>query len=181
MNSHMSNLEDIAADIRALRTGVDRARTDTAAANHHAEEIIKRAMAAGFGGIAQNLSRVRDAIGEIQAGLARADATINDVDRSVTGAPREPSPEQTITVLNPALHGVTTIRDTIAATISKITDVQRLVASVLDGGTPGPLLARLNDIRQTLIMVSQRCDAGKEHIGAAITQARQTGHAAATH
>jgi hypothetical protein len=68
------------------------------------------------------------------------------------------------------------VYETVAATIDKVEDTQRLVEAVLDGGgEPGPTLSRLDAIKQEPEQVASRCDAAKGHVEAAVADARQTG------
>ncbi len=50
-----------------------------------------------------------------------------------------------------------------------------MVAMVLQGGQPGPLLQALDGIKQVLVLVVARTTSARQAVEAAIAQARQLG------
>ncbi|GGM03615.1 MULTISPECIES: hypothetical protein [Micromonospora] len=57
----MSSVEEITGELRTLLTGVERAQSLTAAADHQAQETAARAAATGFTAVAAGIARVRSA------------------------------------------------------------------------------------------------------------------------
>ena len=63
----MSGIDPIAADLAAMTAGLGKAQEAANAADNAAAQIAQRAAGSGFAGIAQNMSRVRDAMREAEA------------------------------------------------------------------------------------------------------------------
>ena len=63
----------------------------------------------------------------------------------------------------------------IAAVMDLIAKAQQLAAAALQGGQPGPILARLDAIREIMMAVAQRSSQAKDHITDALAEARTTG------
>lgn len=171
----MSQIEQIISELRTMTTSVDSAQATAAQADGKALEVATRAARMGFVGIAQSVAQVRDAIQEIQARVATIKGSLSEATKPVTAAPQEISPEQSIAMLSPALETINTAATSVAATINKINDTQRLTVRILQGGQPAPMVAALEGIKQILTQVAQRCDVTKQLLGAAIAEARQTG------
>lgn len=150
----MSVIEEIRGDLAAMSVGVGSAQNTAAEAEEAAGEIEERAAAAGFIGIADGMSQVRDAVQEIRARLSTAGDELDQAHAPVDSAPKQTTPEPTIGALSPATQDLGTVYETVAATIDKVEDTQRLVEAVLDGGEPGPMLSRLDAIKQELEQVA---------------------------
>jgi hypothetical protein len=95
----------------------------------------------------------------------------------VAHAAKQASPEETVAVLAPVLERMNTVAGGVNASIEKVNQAQKLAASVLQGGAPGPMLAKLDAIRQVLVQVAQRAAAAKQHLEAALQQVRAVGDA----
>lgn len=173
----MSLIRNIDGELAAVTTGIGRAQETAAAADNAAGQIAARAAGSGFVGIAHAMARVRDAIKEIHARIAGLGTSVDEARTPVSSAPDQMSPEQTIAVLAPASEKITAIHGGIGATVTKVGEVQQLVAATLQGGQPGPMLGRLDAIKQVLVAVGQRCDAAKQHVETALAEARQVGAA----
>jgi len=172
---HVSQIEKIAADFQALTKGVERTQTVAASTDNKVGEIIGRAAHAGFVGIAQALSRVQALVREIRAVLAGVGNSVGESARPIAAAPKEMTPQQTIALLTPSLEITNTAHKGIGATIAKIDEARQLVATVLQGGQPGPLISMLDEIKQTLLQITGRINATKQNISAAIAEARKLG------
>ena len=173
----MSGIDPIAADLAAMTAGLGKAQEAANAADNAAAQIAQRAAGSGFAGIAQNMSRVRDAIREIAVGAAAAGRAVAETGAPVAAAPTRPSPRETIAVLAPIAKQLDTVHGLVAAVIEQIGRAKQLAASVLQGGQPGPLLARLDAIREILVAVAQRGIAAKQNVEAAVAEVRRTGDA----
>jgi hypothetical protein len=82
-----------------MTTGLGRAQETAASADNTAQRIARRTAAAGFAGTAQSMVRVREAIGEIQASIAAVAETVTKTRGSVAAAPKQPSTQETTSVL----------------------------------------------------------------------------------
>jgi hypothetical protein len=171
----VSHLENIAGELRALLTGVERAQGLVAAADSQAQEVALQAAAAGFVAMAAGMARVRSAITGIQGRLGSLSGSIGEATKATAGVPHEPTPQETISGLTPVQAAVDSARDVTAGTIAQIGQTQQLVAMVLQGGQPGPLLQTLESIKQVLVLVAQRTSTARQHIETAVAEARQLG------
>ncbi|MGW3787615.1 DUF6244 family protein [Micromonospora chokoriensis] len=171
----MSQIEKITGELRALMTGVERAQGLAAAADSQAQEVALRAAGAGFVAVAAGVARVRNAITGIQGALGRLAGSIGEAAKATAAVPNEATPQETIAGLAPVLSAVDAAREAAAGAITGVGEAQQLVAVVLQGGQPGPLLQALEAIKQVLVLVVQRTGGTRQAIEAAIAQARQLG------
>jgi hypothetical protein len=171
----MATLEKIAVELRAMVTGLEQAQARSAALETKVLEATARIQAAGFLGIAQNLVRVKTAVGEVRARLTAVANDTGEANRPVSAAPREVSPQQAIAVLTPASEKLTVATQTTAATIEKVSETQKLTATVLQGGQPQQLLALLESIKQTLIIVAQHAQGARKELDETLAEVRQAG------
>ncbi|MEO3771370.1 DUF6244 family protein [Micromonospora sp. B9E7] len=171
----MSHIEKITGEFRALMTGVERAQGLAAAADSQAQEVALRAAGAGFVAVAAGVARVRNAITGIQGALGSLAGSIGEAAKATAAVPNEATPQETIAGLAPVLTAVDAARDAAAGAITGVGEAQQLVAVVLQGGQPGPLLQALEAIKQVLVLVVQRTGGARQAIEGAIVQARQLG------
>ena len=54
-------------------------------------------------------------------------------------------------------------------------ELRAMTAGALQGGQPGPMLGRLDAIRQVLLAVVQHDNAAKQHVETALAEAQQVG------
>ncbi|MEU8408026.1 DUF6244 family protein [Micromonospora sp. NPDC048842] len=171
----MSQIEKITGELRALMTGVERAQGLAAAADSQAQEVALRAAGAGFVAVAAGVARVRNAITGIQGGLGSLAGSIGEAAKATAAVPNEATPQQTIAGLAPVQSAMDAARDAAAGAITGVGEAQQLVAVVLQGGQPGPLLQALEAIKQVLVLMVQRTGGARQAVEAAIAQARQLG------
>jgi hypothetical protein len=171
----VSHIEKIAGELRALSAGVERAQGLVAAARDQAQEVALRAAGAGFVAVAAGLTRVGSAIAAVQGGLGSVSASIGEAAKATAAVPREATSQETIAGLGPVQAAVGSARDVTAGVIAQVGEAQQLVAMILQGGQPGPLLQSLDGIRQVLVLVVQRTGTARQHVEAAIAEARQLG------
>ena len=171
----MSVVESLGTNLGSVDVGLERARNETVAADHAAEQIAIRAAGSGFGGIAQNMSRVRAAIGEIGSGINAVNGRVGEAATVVAATPKQPTPQETVALLEPLTQQLDGIHSGIGAVMEAIGKAQQLTNAVLQGGQPGPLLARLEAIRNTVIAVAQHTTQAKQHTTTALAEARKTG------
>ncbi|MCM0676122.1 DUF6244 family protein [Micromonospora phytophila] len=171
----MSQIEKITGELRALMAGVERAQGLTAAADSQAQEVALRAAGAGFVAVAAGVARVRNAITGIQGRLGSLAGSIGEATKATAAVPNEATPQETIAGLAPVQSAVDAARDAAAGAITGIGEAQQLVAVILQGGQPGPLLHALDGIKQVLVLVVQRTGGARQSIDAAIAEARQLG------
>ncbi|MEV0005628.1 DUF6244 family protein [Micromonospora sp. NPDC050980] len=171
----MSHIEKIAGEFRALMAGVERARGLAAAADSQAQEVTARAAAAGFAAVAAGMTRVRTAITGIQGGLGGLAGSFGEAAKATAAVPREATAQETIAALTPVVSATDSARDATTGAIAQVGEAQQLVAMVLQGGQPGPLLQALESVKQVLVLVAQRAGAARQFAEAAIAEARQLG------
>ncbi len=171
----MSDIETIGHELRAMSAGMDQAQHAAAAADARAQDVAARAAMTGLAGVAMGMGQVSQAIHEIRQRLGAIARGISEAAGPVSGAEKQPSPQETIALLSPASDQVTAVREGIYAAIGRVAETQQLVGAVLQGGQPGPLVSALDGIRQVLGEVAQRSDAARQHLAVAIAQARQLG------
>jgi uncharacterized membrane protein YdfJ with MMPL/SSD domain len=171
----VSLIEEIRGELAGMGAQIESAQNTAAEAEEAAGEIEERATAAGFTGIADGMSQVRDAVQEVRSLLSSAGDQLGQAHAPVDSAPQKTSPEEAAGALSPATQSLGGVYETVAASIDQVDDVQRLVSAVLDGGEPGPMLSRLDSIKQDLEQTVSRCDAAKRRVESALAEVRHTG------
>ncbi|GIJ50021.1 hypothetical protein Val02_69070 [Virgisporangium aliadipatigenens] len=171
----MTLIDDLDGDLAAMQTGIARAGEIAGGAERGSADIAAHMAATGFTGIAQAMGRVRSGIGEIRARIAGLGGAVQEARRPVSLAPRQMIPQQTIDILTPIGAALAAVHDGIGTTIDRLVEVQRAAAATLQGGRPGPMLARLEGIRNVLITVGQHCTLAQQHVEAALSEARDAG------
>jgi len=171
----MSLIEQIGQELQVINVALAKALRDVAVADNNLQEIAAKAVRSGFVGIAQHLTRVQPAVREAQTRIAAVQVSAGEAGQALTAVPTQVSPQLMVTVLVPVGEKLTVVNDGVAAALAKVDEAQRLAATALQGGQPGPLLALLNGIKQTLGQVSQRAQTARQHLAVALTEARQTG------
>jgi uncharacterized phage infection (PIP) family protein YhgE len=171
----VSTIEAVSAGLAAMSNGVDKARQATAAADEAAQKIATRSAATGFTGIAQNLSRLRAAIKEIQTGITAVNTPVSEASASVAAVPKQATPQEALGVLEPVTQKLDGVQAAVAAVMERIAKAQQLAASILQGGQAAPMLARLDTIRQTVHAIAQRIDQTRTDVAQALAAARKTG------
>ena len=78
-------------------------------------------------------------------------------------------------MLEPLTQQLDGVHSGVGAVMEAIGKAQQLTNGVLQGGQPGPLLARLDAIRTTMLAVAQHTAQAKEHTTTALAEARKTG------
>jgi hypothetical protein len=171
----MSLTDAISGDLQAMAAGVDRARQHVAAVEHALEQTAARAIASGFNGIAIALRPVREASGQARVQLTAAEETIREGSRSLAAALQQQSPQEVITALTPMAATLSAADSGVAAAAATVERARRLVTAALQGGQPDPILSRLQQVSQCLAAVRARGAEARQHVDAALAQARQVG------
>jgi hypothetical protein len=168
-------MEKITGELAALATGVQRAQGQAGAAEHQAQDVPRRATAAGFAAVAAGMTRVQGAIAQIRGGLSTLAGVIEQAIRATTGVAQQPSLQETIAAMASVRTGVDGIRETAGAVIAQIGQAQQLVTAALQGGQPGPLLQALDGIRQVVAQMAQQAGTVLQTVDAVVAQAAQLG------
>jgi hypothetical protein len=168
---------NIAGDLDAMAAGLSKALEAAVAADSAAVQIAQRAAGSGFAGIAQSMNRVRDAIREISTGIAAAGQAVTEARAPGAAASEQSSPREAIAVLAAVVERLNTVHGRIGASVERVERAKQLAASVLEGGQPGPMLSRLDAVRQLLVAVAQRGNAAKQSVDTAMAEVRKTGDA----
>ncbi|MBO4209005.1 hypothetical protein GSF22_23820 [Micromonospora echinofusca] len=171
----MSLTDSIRDDLQTMAAGVGAVQQDAAAVDHAVERIAARALGAGLAGIAVGLARVREQVGQVRARLTTVGGILGEASRSVSAVPRQLSPQEAITALTPLVAALAAADGAVEAAAAGIEEARRLVAAALQGGQPGPTLARLQQVGQGLAAVRARGDEARHHVEAALAQARLVG------
>jgi Family of unknown function (DUF6244) len=171
----VSVLDPVVNGLRAMGVGVGNAAGDVAAADQAAQQIGQHAAGRGFAGIAQGLTRVRDSIREIHARVRAVDDSVKQTQSTLASVPDQATPQATVAALAPVQAQLDAVHAGIGAAIAKIDQTKQLAAATLQGGRPGPLLGRLDAIRQTLLTVVQICNSARQQLLTAVAEAKQPG------
>lgn len=173
----MAPLSSIQDGVRAMTAGVERAQQEAAGADHAAQQIAQRAAASGFLGIAQSMARVRTAIGELRGGVSTVGEAVREAGALVAATPTRPTAQETIAACAPLGEKMDSIRTAVGGCVERVDQAKKLTAAVLHGGEPGPMLGRLDGVRQVLVALAHRVTEAKQHVETALAEAKATGRA----
>jgi hypothetical protein len=84
-----------------MADGLAKAQQAAVQADDAAQSIASRAAEAGFAGVAQNLSRLREAIREVHAGSAAVSGLMGEASTAVAMASGQTTPAETTAILEP--------------------------------------------------------------------------------
>ncbi|MFB6392261.1 DUF6244 family protein [Polymorphospora lycopeni] len=172
---HVSLVDTIQAGLRTIAAGIGRAEEMAASVDHDARQVASQAVATGFVRIAQNMVGVREVLGQIRAGVGGLAVLAGEATTVLAAVPRQSTPQETVAMLAPVIEKLNGIHDGVGGCIGQVDQTKQITAAVLQGGDPGPLLARLDAIVQILAVVGQHVNAAREQVLAAIGEARRTG------
>ena len=168
--------EAIAADLAGVLDTLSRAEVQVGATVEHANQIAARAAGTGFVGVATAVAGLGGQIKAIGAGLTRAADSGREAVAAVGGVKEQMSPVEANRHLAVAKQKVDGVRPALATVVQQIATVKAKVGVVLQGGQPGPLLARLDAIRQDVTVAAQRSDAVNAKIATTIARGGQLGN-----
>ncbi|MEV0732664.1 DUF6244 family protein [Polymorphospora sp. NPDC050346] len=171
----MSLLDSIRTGLRVITAGIGRAGQEIVSADHGAQQVALHAAASGFVGIAQSTARVRQVIGQVQAGIGSLAVLAGEATTVLSAVPRQSTPQEAVAMLAPVMEKLNGIHDGVGGCIGQVDQAKQVTAAVLHGGDPGPLLARLDALLQILAGVGQHVNAAREQVVAAISEARRAG------
>jgi hypothetical protein len=89
--------------------------------------------------------------------------------------PQQPSPQETIDALKSVMAALSSVDNEITAAAARIEEARQLAMTALQGGQPGPTLARLQQLNQRLAAIRAREGEARHHAETALTQAQQVG------
>ncbi|MGI5211833.1 DUF6244 family protein [Plantactinospora sp. CA-290183] len=174
-SADMSRTDAISGELQSMGAGIDQALSRAGAAEQEAGQVAARAAAAGFGGVAVGVSRVQEAIREIRAALNGVGGTVGEALTAVGAVPKEASPAEVTDALSRVASKVDGAGGEVGSAINRVDETRALVARVLQGGDPGPLLSMLGAVKEILVMAAQRGAAARQSLDSAINDARRTG------
>jgi hypothetical protein len=95
---------------------------------------------------------------------------------AVGGVTDQTSPEEAHGQLSRATQEIDSMRSALLAAAQQVSTIRGAVEATLRGGQPGPLLQRLDAIRQYLVMATQRGDSTKSAVNTIISRSGQLGN-----
>ena len=172
-----SETEAIAAELAQVVAAINRAQEEALGAAEQARQITLRAAGMGYGAIASQLDVIRREIHTIYATLDGAATTAGDAGVSVREVNDRMNPTEVVARLTAGIEKITAMRGTLFAAAQQVATTSGHVSQALHGGQPGPLLERLDYVRQLAAIAAQRGDGAKASINAAISTAGGLGKA----
>jgi hypothetical protein len=171
----MADVGKIAETLRQGSTGVDGALGAVERAGKHAEKVAAEANSAGFRRIAAGIGEVGAALKRTHQELAAQGRTIAEAAQRVAAVPDDASPEHVESSLGPIGKTAGDVPPQMQAISAQVDRLQATVAQVLRGGTPGPLLGLLEEIKKPLTGVVSAADTARKQVDETIGRARATG------
>ena len=165
----------IAGELVQVVAAIGRAQEEAQGAVEQARMTAMRASASGYAAIASQLDAIRKQILAIHGVLDGAATSAKGAGGTVRDVTDRMSPEEVAGRFTTATEQITTMRSTLYAAAQQIATTSGNVSQALRGGQPGPLLQRLDLVRQLAAMAAQRGDGAKASIQAAIGHAGHLG------
>ncbi|MEV0733686.1 DUF6244 family protein [Polymorphospora sp. NPDC050346] len=171
----MSLIDSIQSRLHAMTAAIRHAQEQTAAADHSAQQVVAHAAGAGFIGVAREMARVRDLLGQLQAGIGGLSVLVGETGTAVAGAHAQPTAGQITAAFAPLLHRLGELPAEVGRCIGQVDQARQLTVEILRGGDPGVMMARLDAVRQALVAVGQYGTDTVRVVEAAVAEAGQLG------
>jgi hypothetical protein len=165
-----AHLENIAAQLGNVGTGLDKATSLAAEADEHLHRSIEAGARGGFSAIVVNLRSAREQLSQVRGILGSVRSDLGTATATVASAPKEIDAGQMITLLAPLVEQVNTVRGRVQEAGVQIPPiVQRIAASA----NQNPAIAILNTCAQQVLAPVVQLLAGLDQtIGAAVAEAK---------
>lgn len=168
-------LDEVSERLAAADKNLEGAEGAVGAFAQGLEEAKGRIARNGFAGVAANLSRVGDDAQKLQAMTADVRSTVQGAAGQARSVTDQSTPTEVVDQMTPAVKGcddgLTGLNNLAQAT----GQAQQHVNSALSGGSPGQLLAKLNNVRSFQRAAYKDVAEAKKAAEAALTKARQAG------
>jgi uncharacterized phage infection (PIP) family protein YhgE len=172
----MADVSKIVAALQQTLEGLGKAQNAASQAAARAQQVQTkaartgfRAIAAGMGTVIQRLKRVQ----EMQNGAATSTKATAEVVQGVTA---DTNPEEVASTLTPAMQQLDATVTSITTILTEVDAAKTEATAALKGGKPGPMLAMLDQIKQSLGQVTSGVADAKQRTEETVAQARETGN-----
>jgi uncharacterized protein YoxC len=166
-----SDIDAIVSELTQVVAAISRAQEEALGAAEQAMQITMRAAGMGYAAIASQLNAIRQQIQVIHATLGTAATRVGDAGDSVREVNDRMNPTEVTARMTAAVGQLDGMRATLYAAVQQIATTSGNVSQSLHGGQPGPLLQRLDLVRQLAAIAAQRGDGAKASINATISTA----------
>lgn len=143
----------LAALLRQVSAVAGAAGTGIGAALDQVAAIQKHYASGGLLGIVGNLDRVRTALEATRHRPADLAGAADSLAGRVVSLAGETTPDEVIAVLTPVADDLARIAAGVPELDRALADIQALTTEVLAGGSPGPLVGKVQAVRDTLAPV----------------------------
>ena len=167
--------EAIGGDLAQVVAAISRAREETLGAAEHARHTTQHAAAQGYPGIAAGMDAIRSQILAILAALDSAATAARDAEATVRGVSDRRNPDEVAARLAASIRQIDAMRSALYGAAQQIATASGNIHQTLHGGQPGPLLERLDLVRQLAAIAAQRGDTAKQRLQSAISNAGHLG------
>ncbi|MEV0728164.1 DUF6244 family protein [Polymorphospora sp. NPDC050346] len=167
--------DSIHTSLRAATAAIRYTQEQTAAADHAAQEVAAYAAGAGFIEIAQQMTRVGDLLGQLQAGIGRLSVMVDQTGTAAANASTQPTAGQITAVFALLLDRLGTLSAEVRRLIGQVDQAKALTSVILRGGDPGVMMARLDAVQQALVIVGQHGAATLRNVEAVVAEAKALG------
>ena len=172
----MADVGKVVVELQQAGEGMGKASSLTAQVDARATQVQSRAAANGFRGVAEGMGKVRERlkrINEMQAGVV---TSVKQTGEVVQGVTEDMSPADVVSTLSPAAQQLGSSSTATSAIVAEVDGAKTDIAAALRGGTPGPLIALADQLKQALTQVRSHLGGAKQRTEETIAAARQTGN-----
>jgi hypothetical protein len=172
----MPELGKIVTVLQQAAEGLGKAQSAAAQVDVRAQQVQSRAARSGFRTVAERTGHCRDhlkRIREMQAGVAR---TVQSTGNMIQRATEDMSPADVVSTLSPAAERIGSASTGTSAVLAELDGLKSEIAAALKGGQPRPLVALVDQLKQTLTQVVASLGAAKQRTDETIAEARLTGN-----
>jgi hypothetical protein len=165
----------IAGELAQVVAAIGRAQEEALGAAEAARTTTMRAAAAGYAAIAGQLDAIRKQIHTIHGILDSAATTAKEAGGTVREVTDRMNPTEVASRLSATTAKIDTMRGTLYSAAQQLATTSGNVSQALHGGQPGPMLQRLDLVRQLAAIANQRGGAVKQSIQSALGRVGQIG------
>mgnify|MGYP006350039773 FL=1 len=170
-----AEIDGIATDLAWIIGAINRARGECGGAAELAGQIARRAAGSGYEAIAVQFDGIRKQITILAGTLGAAASAASSAGTTARAMSGRSTPDEVRGRLGEAAGQLDAMRSGLVTAIEQLGAVSDRVHGALHGGQPGPMLQRLDMIRQLVQAAGMRSTGTKTAIHAAIGNVGQIG------
>lgn len=167
--------DDVTGNFDSAAKSLDGAVQATEQARQGVEEVRARVTRDGFAGVAANLGRVDPQLQKIQGMLVDARSQVQGASARARAVNDKSTPDEVVEHLTPVVKTADDVHGHLNALAAEVGTAQSQISAALSGGSPGQLLAKIENIKTFDRAAYKAVGAGKTSADAHLQKANKMG------